>query len=92
MEIGNFIIFAILLMAIAIIVYSLFFAEKDKSVPKKKPLTMPTGFADRYWEPIVFEQLEKNIKPGSKGRNEGSNNSPVTSAQKLYITIFIDEV
>ena len=86
MEIGNFIIFAILLMAIAIIVYSLFFAQKDKGVPKKKPLTMPTGFADRYWEPIVFEQLEKNIKPGSKGRNEGSNNSPVTSAQKLCAT------
>ena len=86
MEIGNFIIFAILLMAVAIIVYSLFFAQKDKGVPKKKPLTMPTGFADRYWEPIVFEQLEKNIKPGSKGRNEGSNNSPVTSAQKLCAT------
>ena len=39
MEIGNFIIFAILLMAVAIIVYSLFFAQKDKGVPKKKPLT-----------------------------------------------------
>ena len=86
MDIGNLVIFAILIMAVAIIVYSLFFAEKDKGGTQKKPLTMPTGFADRYWEPIVFEQLEKNVKPGSKGRNEGSNNSPVTSAQNLCAT------
>lgn len=86
MDIGNLVIFAILIMAVAIIVYSLFFAEKDKGGTQKKPLTMPTGFADRYWDPIIFEQLEKKQKPGSRGRNEGSNNSPATSSQSICAT------
>ena len=60
--------FAILMMAIAIVLYTVFFAEKNNVGEQYKPLKMPSGFADRYWNPIIFSILEKNQKPGSKGR------------------------
>ena len=85
-NISYLIMFAILMMAIAIVLYTVFFAEKNNVGEQYKPLKMPSGFADRYWNPIIFSILEKNQKPGSKGRNEGSNNSPSSSAQKLCAT------
>ena len=40
---------------------------------------MPTGFADRYWEPIVFEQLEKNINSKTKWLMLNSPSNPTGS-------------
>ena len=85
-NISYLIMFAIIMMAISIVLYTVFFAEKNNVGEQYKPLKMPSGFADRYWNPIIFSILEKNQKPGSKGRNEGSNNSPSSSAQKLCAT------
>tara|TARA_B100001057_G_scaffold474644_1_gene540434 strand:- start:2418 stop:3968 length:1551 start_codon:yes stop_codon:yes gene_type:complete len=46
----------------------------------------PTTIKEKYWEPLELEVIERNFKPGEKGRNEGSNNSPLTDQKRICAT------
>ena len=55
------------------------FSGGDEKFKKRenKPLI------DNKWEALTYEKVEKNYRPGSKGRNEGSQNSPESSSDKI---------
>lgn len=55
---------------------------RDKSDDQKGPGSL----AEKYWTPLELEVIEKNFRPGEKGRNEGSNNSPLTNQQRICAT------
>ena len=55
--------------------------KKSSGVVSEKPI-----IARDIWKPLDFETLQKQFSPGTKGRNEGSNNSPSTSSQKICAT------
>jgi len=55
---------------------------RDKSDDQKGPGSL----AEKYWAPLELEVIEKNFRPGEKGRNEGSNNSPLTNQQRICAT------
>jgi hypothetical protein len=38
------------------------------------------------WESLQYEKIEKNFSPGKKGRNEGSNNSPISASNRICAT------
>ena len=82
----NVIVLVILAVVLCFLIYTIMTAKKNSSVSVVKELEMPTGFSDRYWNDVQLEQIEKTHKPGSKGRNEGSNNSPMSSAMKVCAT------
>jgi len=58
------------------------FAGRDEKSKKleNKPLI------DNKWEALTYEKIERNHSPGSKGRNEGSNNSPLSSSDRICAT------
>lgn len=61
--------------------YKNIFSMKGKSEKmENKPLI------DNRWEALSYERIEKNFSPGSKGRNEGSNNSPLSSSNRICAT------
>lgn len=61
----------------------LFGGKKSKSGNPKKT---PNEVKGTYWTPLELEVIEKAFKPGEKGRNEGSNNSPLTNQQRICAT------
>ena len=61
----------------------LFGGKKSKSGNPKKT---PNEVKGTYWAPLELEVIEKAFKPGEKGRNEGSNNSPLTNQQRICAT------
>ena len=72
--------------AAGLLLNKLFGGKKRNSKTRNNKQQGPGDLAEKYWEPLELEVIEKNFRPGEKGRNEGSNNSPLTSQQRICAT------
>mgnify|MGYP001162147396 FL=1 len=72
--------------AAALLINKLFGRKKNSSSGKNEKKNTPNEIKARYWEPLELEVIEKNFRPGEKGRNEGSNNSPLSDQKRICAT------
>ena len=72
--------------AAALLLNKLFGRKKKDSGGASDKQKSPTLIKDKYWEPLELEVIEKNFRPGEKGRNEGSNNSPLSDQKRICAT------
>ena len=72
--------------AAALLLNKLFGRKNKDSGGASDKQKSPTLIKDKYWEPLELEVIEKNFRPGEKGRNEGSNNSPLSDQKRICAT------
>lgn len=70
-----YVLTAILLLGLT---YFVLTRRKSNSIGKQHK-----ALKNDWWEPLDFHQIDKRFSPGKKGRNEGSNNSPITESYKV---------
>jgi hypothetical protein len=72
-------------ISIGLLVLGYFLRKRAAKKSSNELKENPTISKD-IWTPLDFNTLQKQFSPGTKGRNEGSNNSPSTSSEKICAT------
>ena len=72
-------------LSIGLLALGYFLRKRVNKKSSTEIAELPTISKD-IWRPLDFNTLQKQFSPGTKGRNEGSNNSPSTSSQKICAT------
>ena len=70
----------------ALLLNKLFGKKKSGAQNGSQNNKAPKELVDKRWSPLELEVIEKTFKPGEKGRNEGSNNAPPTSQDRMCAT------